>query len=119
MPLCGLETANRLRPGEPLSVHGCQLYDNAHLFFRTVAVRSDCVKTLIEISPEYYDRLLSKIPETSVAYSVLKNGVVIHHPAEGTEHRTIDTVCEESLAKLLHVADELCPEAAIEIRKRN
>jgi hypothetical protein len=74
------------------------------------------MKILIEISPEYYDRLLSKTPETAVAYSVLKNGVVIHNPAEGTEHRTIDIVCEESLAKsLLHIAEELCPEAATEI----
>jgi hypothetical protein len=33
---------------------------------------------LIDISPEYYDRLLSEFTEESRIYAILKNGLVIH-----------------------------------------
>jgi hypothetical protein len=37
------------------------------------------VKILIDISPEHYDRSLSKFTEESRMYAILKNGLVIHH----------------------------------------
>jgi hypothetical protein len=42
------------------------------------------VKILIDISPEYYDRLLSEFTEESRFYAILKNGVVTHHFEQAT-----------------------------------
>jgi hypothetical protein len=39
---------------------------------------------LIDISPEYYDRLLSEFTEESRFYAILKNGVVTHHFEQAT-----------------------------------
>ena len=72
------------------------------------------MKIMIEMSPEHYDRLLSKVSQNSVSYNLLKNGVVSGGSAK--ENRLIEIACEESEARtLLHVAQDLCPEAAIEI----
>ena len=74
------------------------------------------MKIMIEMSPEHYDRLLSKISQKSVAYNLLKNGVV--SGGDARENRLIEIACEEFEARtLLHVAQGLCPEGAIEIDK--
>ena len=74
------------------------------------------MKTLVEMSPEHYDDLLSKVSSNSVAYSLLKNGVVTGGQAK--ENRIIEIACELSDAKaLLHLAQGRCPEAAFEIDK--
>jgi hypothetical protein len=76
------------------------------------------VKTLIDISPEYYDRLLSEFSEESHIYTILKNGVVIHHFEAGNEFRTVEILCEKFHARMiLAVAEMVCPEAAAEIEE--
>jgi hypothetical protein len=76
------------------------------------------VKILIDISPEYYDRLLSEFTEESRIYAILKNGVVIHHFEAGKEFRTVETLCEKFHARLILAAAEIfCPEAAAEIEE--
>ena len=74
------------------------------------------MKIMIEMSPEHYDLLLSRVSRYSVAYVLLKNGVVSGGSAK--ENRIIEIACEGSHAKSpLKVAQALCPEAAIEIYK--
>ena len=68
------------------------------------------MKILIEMRPENYDLLLSKLPKVSVEYAILKNGVVVNNPGAG---RIIDIACEVSEAEsLLRVAQKVCPEVA-------
>lgn len=60
--------------------------------------------------PENYDLLMNKVPQVSVEYAILKNGVVVNNPGAG---RIIDIACELSEAEsLLHIAQKLCPEVA-------
>jgi len=74
------------------------------------------MKIMIEMSPEHYDGLLSKVSQDSMAYIVLKNGIVSGGSTK--ENRIIEMACEESEAKtLLLIAWDLCPQAAIEIDK--
>ena len=74
------------------------------------------MKIMIEMSPEHYDQLLSKVSRYSMAYVLLKNSMVSGGSAKA--NRIIEIACEESEAKsLLHVAQALCPEAAAEIDK--
>jgi hypothetical protein len=74
------------------------------------------MKIMIEMSPEHYDRLLSRVSRYSTAYVLLKNGIVSGGSAK--ENRIVEIACEDSEAKtLLRVAQRLCPEAAIEIEK--
>jgi hypothetical protein len=76
------------------------------------------VKILIEISPDHYDRLLSRISEESRMYAVLKNGIVMHHTEAGTTFRIIEILCEKFHARmLLTFAEELCPEAVPQIEE--
>jgi hypothetical protein len=76
------------------------------------------VKILIDISPEYYDRLLSEFSEESHIYTILKNGVVIHHFEAGDEFRTVEILCEKFHARMILAAAEVyCPEAAAEIEE--
>jgi hypothetical protein len=76
------------------------------------------VKILIDISPEYYDRLLSEFSEESHIYAILKNGVVIHHFEAGDEFRTVEILCEKFHARMiLAVAEIFCPEAAADIEE--
>jgi hypothetical protein len=76
------------------------------------------VKILIAISPEYYDRLLSEFSEESHIYTILKNGVVIHHFEAGDEFRTVEILCEKFHARMILAAAEMyCPEAAAEIEE--
>jgi hypothetical protein len=76
------------------------------------------VKILIDISPEHYDRLLSKFSEESRIYAILKNGLVIHHSETGEELRTVEILCEKFHARMiLAVAEMFCPEAAPEIEE--
>jgi len=59
------------------------------------------VKILIDISPEHYDRLLSRFTEESRIYAILKNGL-----------------CEKFHARMiLAVAEMVCPEAAAGIEE--
>jgi hypothetical protein len=68
------------------------------------------MKMLIEMLPENYDLLMNKVPQVSVEYAILKNGVVVNNPGAG---RIIDIACELSEAEsLLHIAQKLCPEVA-------
>jgi hypothetical protein len=74
-------------------------------------------KIIIEMSPEHYDGLLSKVKEGSLAYSLLKNGIVDSQPQDGNERRVIDILCEPVEARaLFRVANEVSPEAAVDIR---
>jgi hypothetical protein len=76
------------------------------------------VKILIDISPEYYDRLLSEFSEESRIYAILRNGVVIHHFEADDEFRTVEILCEKFHARMiLAVAEIFCPEAAAEIEE--
>jgi hypothetical protein len=59
------------------------------------------VKILIEISPDHYDRLLSRISKQSRMYAVLKNGIVMHHTEAGTTFRIIEILCEKFHARRL------------------
>ncbi len=72
------------------------------------------VKMTIEMSPENYDGLLTKITVGFLAYSLLKNGIVSYRPEGGTERRVIDILCEPIEAKiLLRVANEIWPEPCL------
>ena len=76
------------------------------------------MKILIDISPEYYDRLLGEFSEESHIYAILKNGVVIHHFEAGDEFRTVEILCEKFHARMILAAAEMyCPEAAAEIEE--
>jgi hypothetical protein len=76
------------------------------------------VKILIDISPEHYDRLLSKFTEESRIYAILKNGLVIHHFDTGNVPKTIEILCEKFHARMiLAVAEMFCPEVAVEIEE--
>ena len=76
------------------------------------------MKILIDISPEYYDRLLAEFDEESQIYAILKNGVVIHHFEAGNEFRTVEILCEKFHARMILAAAEMyCPEAAAEIEE--
>ena len=63
--------------------------------FRGIDSSSTPVKILIDISPEYYDRILSEFTENSRMYAILKNGLVIHHFKAGNEFRTVEILCEK------------------------
>lgn len=76
------------------------------------------MKILIDISPEHYDRLLSQFTEESSVYSILKNGLVIHHFEFGKDFRRVEILCEKFHARMiLTVAEIFCPEAAAEIEE--
>jgi hypothetical protein len=76
------------------------------------------VKILIDISPEYYDRLLTEFDEESRMYAILRNGLVIHHFEGGNEFRTVEILCEKFHARMILAAAEVyCPEAAAEIEE--
>jgi hypothetical protein len=76
------------------------------------------VKILIDISPKYYDRLLSQFTEKSYIYAILKNGLVVHYFEADNEFRTVEILCEKFHARMiLAVAEIFCPEAAAEIEE--
>jgi hypothetical protein len=76
------------------------------------------VKILIDISPEHYDRLLSRLTEESGIYAILKNGLVIHDFDAGKDFRKVEILCEKFHARMiLTVAEIYCPEAAAEIEE--
>lgn len=69
---------------------------------------------VINMAPANYDALLNKL---SVAYALLKNGIVIHR-SEGTQDRLIQIPCDLAEAEmLLYCAREFCPEAASQIEE--
>jgi hypothetical protein len=57
------------------------------------------VKILLDISPEYYDRILSEFDEESRIYAILKNGLVLHHFEAGNDIRTVEILCEKTSAR--------------------
>jgi hypothetical protein len=74
------------------------------------------MKIMIEMSPEHYDLLLSRVSRYSVGFVLLKNSVVSGGSAK--ENRIVEIACEDSEAQsLLRIAQKVCPEAAIEIEK--
>ena len=76
------------------------------------------MKILIDISPEYYDRLLTEFDEESRMYAILRNGLVIHQFEAGNEFRTVEILCEKFHARMILAAAEMyCPEAAAEIEE--
>ncbi len=76
------------------------------------------MKILIDISPEHYDRLLSRFTEESRIYAILKNGLVIHYFEANNEFRTVEILCEKFHARMiLAVAEMVCPEAAAGIEE--
>ena len=76
------------------------------------------MKILIDISPEHYDRLLSRFTEESRIYAILKNGVVIHHFEGSNDFRMVEILCEKFHARMILAAAEIfCPEAAAEIEE--
>jgi len=76
------------------------------------------VKILIDISPEHYDRLLSRFTEESRICAILKNGLVIHHFEGSNEFRTVEILCEKFHARMILAAAEMyCPEAVAEIEQ--
>lgn len=73
------------------------------------------MKILLEMSLEYYSRLLDWVSDKSPLYAVLKNPVVVH---SDTPHSVIEIICDKFHARmLLSLAEELCPEAAAEIEE--
>jgi hypothetical protein len=76
------------------------------------------VKILIDISPEYYDRLLSEFDEESRMYAILKNGLVMHHFETGNDVRTVEILCDKFHARMILAAAEMyCPEASADIKE--
>ena|GEM_PF-1514671 len=74
------------------------------------------MKIAFDMSSEYYDPLLMKVPEGSIVYTLLKNAIVTS--PDGPGHRIIQIACEPSEAEaLLGVAQELWPEAANHIKE--
>jgi hypothetical protein len=68
------------------------------------------MKIMIQMSPENYDGLLSKVSTESLVYSVLRNGIVESRSEGGAERRVIDILCEPNEAEiLLGVATEVWP----------
>jgi hypothetical protein len=73
------------------------------------------MKILLEMSLEYYSRLLDWVSDKSPLYAVLKNPVVVH---SDTPHSVIEILCDKFHARMfLSLAEELCPEAAAEIEE--
>ena len=75
------------------------------------------MKIVIELSPEYHDRLLKYANEASPVYSTLKNGVKIAR-SDGDQSEVIVILCDEEQAEMLRqVANHFCPQAVPEISR--
>ena len=75
------------------------------------------MKIVIELSPEYYNRLLKYANEASPVYSTLKNGVKIAR-SEGSQSEVIVILCDEEQAEMLRrVANHFCPQAVPEMER--
>jgi hypothetical protein len=73
---------------------------------------------MIEISSEYYDRLLRGVSEKSPLYAVLKNGVVIRPTKAGSGSKMIEIFCDKFHARMLRaLAENLSPQAVPQIEK--
>jgi len=76
------------------------------------------MKILVEISSEYYDRLLGGVSEKSTLYAVLKNEVVIRPTKAGSRSKTIGIFCDKFHARMLRaLAENLSPQAVPQIEK--
>ena len=76
------------------------------------------MKILVDLSPEHYDRILNELSEESRIYTILKNGLVLHHFEGINEFRTVEILCEKFHARMILAAAELyCPEAVAEIEE--
>jgi hypothetical protein len=76
------------------------------------------MKILIEMVPEHYDGLLEGCHGFHDAYSILKNGVVLHCQTSGKDQRSIAILCDEAQAnRLLELATRIYPAAAADIAR--
>src|SRR5262245_60727687 len=75
------------------------------------------MKITLEMQPENYDALLSKVSKDSFTYAILENGIVENQSNDGNERRVIRILCEPFEAMfLIGVAKEVWPDAALEIK---
>jgi hypothetical protein len=71
------------------------------------------MKVPIEMAREHYDLFVAELNITSPEYSILKNNIASGGPETGRDRRTIEILCDEEEAQLLHAAAKrLCPAAA-------
>jgi len=76
------------------------------------------MKIRLEMRPQNYDGLLSKVSRDSFTYAILKNGIVENQSNDGDKRRVIHILCKPFEAQVvLGVAKELWPDAAMEIKK--
>ena len=76
------------------------------------------MKILIEMVPDHYDGLLEGCHGFQDAFSILKNGVVLHSQTSGKDQRSIAILCDEAQAhRLLALAARLYPAAAADIAR--
>jgi hypothetical protein len=76
------------------------------------------MKILIEMVPDHYDGLLEGCHGFQDAFSILKNGVVLHCQTSGKDQRSIAILCDEAQAnRLLELAARLYPAAAADIAR--
>jgi hypothetical protein len=76
------------------------------------------MRSPIDISRKHYDRILSEFTKESRLYSILKNGLVIHHFEPGNDFRTVEILCDKFHARMILAAAEVyCPEAAAGIEE--
>ena len=76
------------------------------------------MKILIEISPAEYDSLVSRVPEASLVYSTLKNGIKLDCSAAGGQSEKMAILCDPSQAMgILQFAKKRCPQVACAMAK--
>ena len=68
------------------------------------------MKTVVEMSTEHFDRLLTKCAESDREYAIMKTGVIAPYGETGKPRRTVVIRCEPADAKLvLSLARRLYP----------
>jgi hypothetical protein len=88
------------------------------LFFITSGCNVEGVKILIEISAEHYDSFVNRVPQRSVVYSLLKNGVRMIRSVGGVRSEVVALLCHEDQAvTLLQAARWFWPDASFDIQE--
>jgi hypothetical protein len=76
------------------------------------------MKTLIEMTLEYYNRLLAGVVESDREYAILKNGLLTRYGETGEDPRTIVILCQSDEAnQIFDLAKRLFPGVTPQIRK--
>ena len=76
------------------------------------------MRILVDISLEYYEQMVYRLPEPSHVHSILMNSVVVHDYQTGVRRKVVKIVCNKSDAEMLCDATEtLCPEALPEMEQ--